>query len=178
MIKIVLTSLFILLSVQQVSLKRQKLTEYLSMEVAESLRSMTQQELSAKFLGAKIPDAALTDESSAIELTITGSPTFWMEKDVRLLKDFYDATIPPLFQEISFSKKEMITINEQQFVAYEFDGTPEVDDSGRVPEKRYTYLLYTIFRNGMVTISFSCPPYLKKEWKPLADQMFQSIKLK
>ncbi len=178
MIKTILLAAILLLSVQDSTLKRQKLTEYLSMDVSTALRNMSQQELSAKFLGAKIPDAALTDESSAVELTITGSPTFWLEKDVKLLKDFYDSSIPALFSEIKFSKKELVTINDRQYVAYEFEGTPQVEDSGRVPEKRYTYLLYTIFRNGLVTISFSCPPYLKNDWQTTTRQMFESIKLK
>ena len=158
MIRSVLLFLLILFPFQDSTLKKQKLTEYLTMEVSTSLREMTQQELSAKFLGAKIPDAALTDEASAIELTITGSPTFWLEKDLNLLKDFYDSSIPSLFSDIEFSKKKIVNINERQFVAYEFEGTPQVDDNNRTPEKRYTYLLYTIFRNGLVTISFSCPP--------------------
>ena len=178
MIRSALLFLLILFPFQDSTLKKQKLTEYLTMEVSTSLREMTQQELSAKFLGAKIPDAALTDEASAIELTITGSPTFWLEKDLNLLKDFYDSSIPSLFSDIEFSKKKIVNINEGQFVAYEFEGTPQVDDNNRTSEKRYTYLLYTIFRNGLVTISFSCPPYLKDEWKPVAHQMFESIKLK
>jgi len=178
MIRTVLVFLLLFIPFQESSLKKQKLTEYLSMDVSTNLRDMTQQELSAKFLGAKIPDAALTDESSAIELTITGSPTFWLEKDLNLLKDFYDSSIPSLFSDITFTKKEIVKINERQFVAYEFEGTPQVDDNNRTPEKRYTYLLYTIFRSGLVTISFSCPPYLKDDWKPMTHQMFESIKLK
>lgn len=178
MLKYLFISVFFFWTSQEVKLKKQKLTEYLTMEVSIDLRAMTQQELSAKFLGAKIPDAALTDEQSAIELTVTGSPTFWLEKDVALLKDFYDSSIPSLFKDIKFEKKEMVIINGQQFIAYQFDGTPAVEEGGKMPEKRFTYLLYTIYRNGLVTVSFSCPPYLKSKWKPIAEEMFETIKFR
>lgn len=178
MLKFLLIPIFILAALQEPELKKQQLTEYLTMSVSTELRNMTQQELSAKFLGAKIPDAALTDQQSAIELTVTGSPTFWAEKDLNLLKDFYDSSIPTLFQDIKFEKKEMVMINDKQFIAYQFDGTPAVERGDRMPEKRYTYLLYTIYRNGLVTVSFSCPPYLKEKWKPIAEKMFKTIKFR
>lgn len=108
--------------VQEPVLKKQKLTDYLSMDVSTELRTMTQQELSAKFLGARIPDVAMTDEQSAVEFTITASPTFWQDGDVALLKEFYDASIPPLFQEIDFSQKELVELNEKEFAAYQFEG--------------------------------------------------------
>lgn len=175
----ILLSVFLLFSfVQDSNLKKEKLTEYLTMKVPTDLRPMTQQELSSKFLGARIPAAALTEESSMIEFTVTGSPTFWMEKDVDLLKEFYDASIPSLFNEIEFSTKKLVTINEKQFAAYEFTGTPSVENSNKVPEKRYTYILYTLYRNGLVTISFSCPPYLMQKWKPIAHEMMKSIQFK
>lgn len=178
MLKYLFISIFFLATTQESELKKQKLTEYLTMSVSTDLRPMSQQELSAKFLGAKIPDAALTDEQSAIEFTVTGSPTFWQEEDVALLKDFYDASIPSLFKDIKFEKKEMVMINDKQFIAYQFDGTPAVETGDRIPEKRFTYLLYTIHRNGLVTISFSCPPYLKSKWKPVAEKMFETIKFR
>lgn len=178
MLKFFASILLIFVFHQEVDLKKQKLTEYLSMGVPSSLRAMSQQELSAKFLGAKIPDAALTEESSAVEFTVTGTPTFWMENDLKLLKDFYDASIPALFSEIDFIQKKMVTINERQFVAYEFTGTPAVEDPKKMPEKRYTYILYSIYRNGLVTISFSCPPYLQQEWKPIVEEMYKTVKFK
>jgi hypothetical protein len=178
MLKIFITFFLVLISVQDADLKKKRLTDYISMGVHQELRNMTQQELSAKFLGAKIPDAALTEQSSAVEFTITGSPTFWLEKDIKLLKDFYDSSIPSLFSDISFSEKALVTINEKQFVAYEFVGTPAVDDPKKMPEKRYTYILYSLYRNGLVTISFSCPPYLQEKWQPIVQQMFKTIELK
>ena len=163
--------------VQEPVLKRQKLTDYLSMEVSTDLRKMTQQELSAKFLGARIPDIAMTDDQSAVEFTITASPTFWQDGDVALLKEFYDSSIPPLFQKIEFSQKELVIFNEKEFAAYQFDGKPDVEGN-RSAEDRFTYLLYTIHKNGLVTISFSCPPYLKSRWQPIAQEMFKSTKFR
>jgi hypothetical protein len=147
------------------------------MEVSTDLRKMTQQELSAKFLGARIPDASMTDEQSAVEFTITASSTFWQDGDVSLLKEFYDSSIPPLFQEIDFSQKELVEINGKEFVAYQFDGKP-VAEGNRSAEQRFTYLLYTIHKNGLVVISFSCPPYLKSKWQPIAQKMFESTKFR
>lgn len=179
MLKTLFLSVLIFCTVQEAELKKKNLTEYLSMSVSTELREMTQQELSAKFLGAKIPDAAFTDEQSAIEFTVTGSPTFWLEKDITLLKDFYDSSIPSLFNDIKFEKKEMVTIGGKEFIVYQFDGTPNVEDnSNRMPEKRFTYLLYSIYRGGLVTISFSCPPYLKAKWKPIAENMFETVKFR
>ncbi|SMG53208.1 hypothetical protein SAMN05661096_04055 [Marivirga sericea] len=163
--------------VQEPVLKKQKLTDYLSMEVSTELRKMTQQELSAKFLGARIPDAAMTDEQSAVEFTITASSTFWQDDDVSLLKEFYDSSIPPLFQEIEFSQKELVEINGKEFVAYQFEGKP-LAEGNRSAEQRFTYLLYTLHKNGLVVISFSCPPYLKSKWQPIAQKMFESTKFR
>jgi hypothetical protein len=178
MLKLFTSFFLLLLPFQDTGLKKHKLTPYVTMGVATTLRSMTQQELSSKFLGAKIPDAALTEQSSAVEFTITGSPTFWMEKDMVLLKEFYDSSIPALFSEIDFKQKEMVSIDDRTFVAYEFTATPVVEDPNKMPEKRYTYILYTIYRKGMVTISFSCPPYLQEEWKPIVQEMYKTIKFK
>ncbi|HET8859431.1 hypothetical protein [Marivirga sp.] len=158
-------------------LKKQKLTDYLTMDVSTDLQEMTQQELSSKFLGAKIPDVALTNSQSAVEFTITASPTFWQKGDIALLKDFYDSSIPNLFEEIKFFQKELVTINNKEFIAYQFDGKPETE-GGRVAEQRYTYLLYTIHKNGLVTINFSCPPYLKSKWQPIAQEMFESTEFR
>lgn len=163
--------------VQEPVLKKQKLTDYLSMEVSTELQQMTQQELSAKFLGARIPDVAMTDDQSAVEFTITASPTFWQDGDVGLLKEFYDSSIPPLFQEIDFSQKELVELNGKEFAAYQFDGKPDVEGN-RSAEQRFTYLLYTIHKNGLVTISFSCPPYLKNKWQPIAQKMLETTKFR
>lgn len=163
--------------VQEPVLKKEKLTEYLSMEVSTELRQMTQQELSAKFLGARIPDVAMTDEQSAVEFTVTASPTFWQDGDVSLLKEFYDSSIPPLFEKIDFSQQELVNFNGKEFVAYQFVGKPDAED-GRSGEQRYTYLLYTIHKNGLVTISFSCPPYLKSKWQEIARKMFETTKFR
>ncbi|WP_296621771.1 hypothetical protein [Marivirga sp.] len=163
--------------VQEPALKKQKLTDYLSMEISTELQLMTQQELSAKFLGAKIPDIAMTDEQSAVEFTVTASPTFWQDGDVALLKEFYDSSIPPLFQEIDFSQKDLVNLNGKEFAAYQFEGKPDVEGN-RSAEQRYTYLLYTIHKNGLVVISFSCPPYLKSKWQPIAQKMFETTKFR
>jgi hypothetical protein len=177
MIKSISLIFLILFYVQEPVLKKQKLTNYLSMEVSTELRKMTQQELSSKFLGARIPDVALTEEQSAVEFTITASSTFWQDGDVSLLKEFYDSSIPPLFQEIDFSQKELVAINGKEFVAYQFEGKP-VAEGNRSAEQRFTYLLYTIHKNGLVVISFSCPPYLKAKWQPIAQKMFESTKFR
>jgi len=177
MIKSVSALIFIFLFVQEPVLKKQKLTDYLSMEVSTELRKMTQQELSSKFLGARIPDIAMTDAQSGVEFTITGSPTFWQDGDVALLKEFYDSSIPNLFQKIDFSQKDLVTINDKEFVAYQFDGKPDAE-ANRSAEERYTYLLYTIHKNGLVVISFSCPPYMKSKWQPIAERMFESTKFR
>ncbi|WKK79138.2 hypothetical protein [Marivirga arenosa] len=177
MIKSIGLILSFLLFFQETTFKKQKLTDYLSMEVSTELREMTQQELSSKFLGARIPDVAMTDAQSGVEFTITASSTFWQEGDVALLKDFYDSSIPPLFKQIDFSQKELVTINDKQFAAYQFDGKP-ANERGSGSEQRYTYLLYTIHKNGLVTISFSCPPYLKSKWEPIAQKMFGSVKFR
>ena len=177
MIKSIGLIFLMLFFVQEPVLKKQKLTDYISMEVSTELRKMTQQELSAKFLGARIPDIAMTDEQSGVEFTITASPTFWQDGDVALLKEFYDSSIPNLFQEIDFSQKELVTINEQEYAAYQFDGKPDAEGN-RSAEQRYTYLLYTIHKNGLVVISFSCPPYMKSKWEPIAQKMFESTKFR
>jgi len=177
MIKSIFLIFLMFFFVQEPVLKKQKLTDYLSMEVSTELRKMTQQELSSKFLGARIPDIAMTDEQSAVEFTVTASSTFWEDGDVALLKEFYDSSIPSLFQKIDFSQKELVTLNEKEFAAYQFDGKPDAK-TNRSAEQRYTYLLYTIHKNGLVTISFSCPPYLKSKWKPIAQKMFETTKFR
>jgi hypothetical protein len=163
----------VFLFVQVPVLKKQKLTNFLSMGVSTELKQMTEQELSAKFLGARIPEVAMTDAQSMVEFTITASPTFWQDGDVALLKEFYDSSIPSLFQRIDFSQKELVTINGKEFVAYQFEGKPDTE-GGRSAEQRFTYLLYTIHKNGLVTISFSCPPYLLSKWQPIAQKMFET----
>lgn len=177
MIKSISLLFIVLFWVQDPVLKKQKLTEYLGMEVSTELRAMSQQELSAKLLGARIPDIAMTDEQSAVEFTVTASATFWKDGDEALMKDFYDASIPSLFQEINFIQKDLVNINGTEFVAYEFVGKPATEDN-RPSEERYTYLLYKIHKNGLVAISFSCPPYLKSKWQPIAQQMFKTTKFR
>lgn len=162
---------------QDIKLKKVSITEDISLKISEDLRPMTQQELSAKFLGGRIPDGAFTDPNAVVDLTVTQSPTFWQEKDVALLKNFYDASIPPLFEKIDFEADTIITINEKQMAHYAFTGTP-ASDEGRIAEQRYTELLYTLDNGRLIVFSFSCPPYAAQKWKPIVDEIFQTIRFK
>jgi len=164
----------------QVSLKRQKVTKEISMEIPESFTPMTQQELYSKFISDRMPIAMYTSADKRADLGINENSSTWVGKDLKILREFYKSNITNLFTKVEFIQDDIQEIGGRQFVVFEFVSTLVDENSiGDVNTiSKYSYIQYTIRDNKVLLFNFSCPAMLKRQWQETASTMMNSVKIK
>lgn len=162
----------------QGSLNREKVTDDISILIPSDFIEMVESERNRKYVSAKEPIALYTNTDRTVDLGINETSSLWSTGDLAILKDFYKANIQNLYTEVAFLQEEIITINDRQFIAFEFN-SKVVDERGLgKPIAKYTYILYTIKEERVLLFNFSAPLRYRQAWQPVAQDMMKSIRIK
>jgi hypothetical protein len=158
-----------------------KVTDYITVSFPGDFRPMTEQELNNKYVYTRRPMALYTDYGASVDFGINRGNNQWAQGDLSILKDFYKANISSLYDEVTFSKDAMETINGREFAVFEYTGVikPEEDAiTNDTPLRMYNYVQYTIVNNQTLVFTLSCPYNQMRKWKELAPQIMQSVAIK
>jgi hypothetical protein len=94
--------------------------------------------------------------------------------------DFYKASIANLYTQINFIQSKIITVNDRQFIVFEFLGEV-VDESllgGVSSIKKYNYIQYALYKSKVLLFNFNCTASDQQKWQSVANDMMSSIRLK
>lgn len=174
-------------------LRRQTISPQLSALLPADFQVMPDDAIATKYPAPRKPLAAYTSPSGQVDFVVSQKATPFKAGDLAVLLRFYKSNILNLYGDnVQFSQEKVITINETEFIALEFTsaltggtGTAPRPAAQRGSLRRYTYLLYTIQPPKtekevpqLLTITFACPTVLAETWKPVAQQIMSSVKVK
>lgn len=167
-------------SMAQTSLKREKITKEISMEIPESFTSMTQAELYNKYISDRTPIAMYTSADKRVDLGINENSSPWAGDDLTILKSFYKANISNLFTSVDFIQDEIKTIGDREFVVLEFVSTLVDENSIGAANtvSKYTYIQYTLYNGKVLLFNLTCPALVRNQWQDTAAEIMSSIRIK
>lgn len=162
-------------------LVKKQITEKIEIHLPEDFQPMSQELMDQRYLTARKPLAAFTNERQMVDLTVSTSNTRWQVSDLPILKDFYKASLMELYDEVSFSREEIVEINGKNFVVFEFTSIVMPDDNAltaRSPVRKYTRIQYTVNDGQTLVFNFTCPQAIQSRWEETANKVMRSVEIK
>ena len=173
MIKISCSFLLLFLVVSSVAISQKltyfKLIEGAKVKLPSDFTPMTDDDLALRYPSTKKPLAMYTSVDKNADFGLNISKTVWPESDLKILQKIYKSTILEMYNKVAFTKEEIMTIDKQSFIAFEF--TSEVEN-----HKKYSYVLYKVVKNHVYIFNYTCSQRVQEKWQPLAQQIVSSIK--
>jgi len=173
-----LIMLLISVTVDAQKLVKQKLTENISVRVPDNFYPMTNEDKKQRYESARLPIALYTDPERLADFGVNRSYSLWQDGDLKLLQEFYEASILELYDKVEFSGKGIINVNDHDFAYFEFESVvyPENDFQRNIA--KYTYLMYGLQDGTTYLFNFTCELGAKAKYQPIARKIMASIKLK
>lgn len=176
-------------------LRRVSFPSQLSALLPADFQVMPDDAIATKYPAPRKPVVAYTSPSGQVDFVISQKSTPFKAGDLPILLRFYKANILNLYGDnVQFAQEKVVTINGTDFIALEFVSSlgatnarsaaaPSPGQRGAL--RRYTYLLYTVQAPKtekdmpqLLTFTFACPVVLADTWKPVAQQVMASVKVK
>ncbi len=183
--KIFFTAIFFIaltpLLFAQSGFKKIEVADIVSLQIPQDLHVMSDDDMANRYITAKKPLAVYTNGQRTIELSINESNTSWELKDLPLMKSFYKASIQSLYDKVKFIQEDIVEVNKRNYAVFEFNSSVKGDKSNlsiRNDINKYTYILYTIYKDKTYLISFSCPFRDKNSWESKIQTTMASLKIK
>ncbi|WKN32855.1 hypothetical protein PZB74_05790 [Porifericola rhodea] len=164
-----------------IDLVKTKIAENIEVGLPSTFMAMSEDVLNQRYLTARKPIAAYTNDKQVVDFTVNTSNTRWQSSDLPILKDFYKASLMELYDEIEFSREEIEEINGKNYVVFEFSSIVKPDENAlraQSPIRRYTRIQYTVQGGKTLVFNFSCPQALQRAWEETAAEIMQSIIIK
>jgi hypothetical protein len=124
------------------------------------------------------PLAAYSGESRLVDFVVTSASSRWRSEDINIAKDFYKANITHLYDQVEFTKEEVMTINNKEFAVFEFTSLLKGDDISKKSIRKYGYIQYAIVDGQTMVFSFNAPYQIRDKWSSTAQDIMNSIKIK
>ncbi len=187
MLKTILKTIFIatflinLMAFMPPKLVKHKLSDEVTVKLPEDFRTMTDDEIAARYFTYKKPTAMFTDPNVKVSFGLNMNDTEWKYQDLEMMKSFYKSSFMRIFSNVTMIQEKVEKINNYQFAIFEFVSEVKSDET----EVRklnsvttYTYILYTIYEKKAIVINFSCPEALKDKWQPVAREIMKTVVVK
>ena len=160
--------------------KSVNLTKDISILLPQDFVEMPLDAIAAKYPSPRKPVAAYTSSNGQVDFILTERPSMFHENDLKMVQDFYKASINNKYSEVKFIRNEIKKIKNQEFVLFEFTST--VRDEGNqtkkfAPIRRYTIVQYTITNKKLMIFTFNVPIDLMAGWQENAQKVMQSVKV-
>lgn len=170
-----------MLTAQEHRLKKTKINRELSLSVPASLMTMSDGQRIQKYVSNREPIAMYTSGDGMVDFGINVNSSNWTTGDYDILRQFYRSGILNLYDDVDFYRDTIQYINDRPYISFEFRGTLYAkEDSFRSNQSlsKYVYISYTLKDEKVLLFNFSAPYALRHEWRPVADEIMQSIEIK
>ncbi|MEM6642724.1 MAG: hypothetical protein AAF616_07070 [Bacteroidota bacterium] len=150
------------------------------MLLPEQFTSMSDGERIDKFVSARVPIAVYSSQDRTVDFAINTNPMQWISGDEEKLQSFYKGTFETLFDQVQYLQDTIRKINGRTFIVFEFIASLKEENafSGVKYSKYYSYIQYTSFQNQILLFNLGCKPRKMDEWKPIAGEMMESVRIK
>lgn len=170
----------LLFFVNEVKLKRVKISDAVSVALPADFIPMSEQDISSRHISYRKPLAIYTSQDRNVDFSVNIAVSQWPASDLSLMKGFYKASIGSLFGEVEFVQDEIKTIDDRDFAVLEFISLTEAEEGSiqNTPLRNYTIAQYSIVDGRTFVFTFTCPARQQQKWQPVAHQIMESIKIK
>ncbi len=156
-----------------------KIMDKITVLLPQEFNQMTQQDIFNKFISYRQPQAGFTTEDRLVDFVVNVSHTPWLERDIDLLKSFYENSIRNLFDEVNFLQDTVRAINGKNFAVFEFISTVRGDPNSlrnQSPVINYQYVQYAVKGKQVFIFTIQCPARLREQWQTVAGEIMSSIR--
>ncbi len=175
---LILIPLFFTLTAFPQRLKKFKPAENIVLKLPADFVPMTPQEQQQRYQSPRLPLAMYTDAQHVVDFGINRSYALWDEKDIELMRKFYEASILELFDKVRFLNKGIANINGRDYAFFEFESIMYAENKSQRNISKYTYIMYTVAGGTTYVFNFTCPVRLRNQWQGTARKIMQTIKIK
>lgn len=166
---------------QEMKYIKTKVNDNISILLPEGFRLLDKSEIDRKYVAAKAPMAAYTDNmSGSIDIGVNVAFSQWNPEDLEIMRSFYKSTIMGLYDEVQFITEEVFEIDGRSFATFEFVSVVKDDAGTSMSEgatSKYTRIHYGIINHKTLLLNFTCPAIQKNKWAPVAKQVLESVKI-
>lgn len=148
----------------------------ISLGIPDNFVAMPDAELAQKYPSTKKPLAVYTNAGRTADLGVNKGKTFWSDKDLGMVKDFYKANILNLYAKVSFQKEAVVTVKGKQFVDLVFVG--EIESFTKARQRKWVYLRYAVVKNRLYIVQFNCPHQDQVLYEKEVKKIMDSIRIK
>ncbi len=157
-----------------------KLTKDIIVHLPADFVPMTDDDLASKYFTYRKPTAMYTNPDRVVDFGLNITETRWRQSDLPLLQKFYKSGIGKMYTKVNFLQDTIATINNRDYVVFEFISELTDDDANAVQRgttKQYSYIQYTVKENRVHVFNFTCPSQIRSKWQDTAREIMQTIKI-
>ena len=102
-------------------LVKQKLADNISVRLPKDFYPMTDEDKAQRYESARLPIALYTDPNRLADFGVNRSYSIWQQGDIKMIEEFYQASILELYDKVKFINKGIKNVNKHDFVFFEFE---------------------------------------------------------
>ena len=174
------TLLVFLVSFVAPKFKTVNITKEISLSLPQDFAVMPDDVIATKYPSPRKPLAAYTSPDRLVDFVLTERPSMFHKDDVKMVQQFYKASIQSKYSDIKFIREEIKKIKGKDYVIFEFTSTVRDEDrktNRLAPIRRYTIVQYTIFNEKLLIFTINVPIDLKQAWEKSAVKIMESVRL-
>ncbi len=177
-----IVTIFIFMGFQQMKYIKTKVNDSITLSIPEGFHILEKSEIDRKYVAAKAPLAAFTDNTSGmVDIGVNVAFSQWDPEDLEIMKSFYKSNIMGLYDEVSFITEEVIEVDGEKYAVFEFVSVVK-DEEGtsfdQTATSKYTRIHYGIINRKTLLLNFTCPASQQTVWAPVAKHVLESVKIK
>lgn len=163
----------------QEKMVKHQINDDISYQVPASFALMSSGDRIQKFVSSREPLAMHSSIDREIDFGVNWNPMQWIAGDEEMIYGFYKASIQSMFDEVEFIQDDIKEINGKKFLVFEFISSLKSENAFSSKSSRnYTYIQYTSYNDQVLLFNFGCKARLMNQWKPVANEIMNSVKVK
>jgi len=172
----------------QTKFKKFQISKEIEVKLPSDFSPLPDEGIAREYPTSTKPLAVYTSPNGQVDFSVLQKGSQFRPTDLTMLREFYKASLVERFTKVDFIRQEVIKINGQDFLVFEFVSTLADERQGSMmsPVQKYSIIQYTIIENDAKTvrdnqlISFTlhAPFIMKNKWQDTAREMMGSVTIK
>lgn len=159
-------------------LVKHKLTNKISVRLPKDFYPMTDEDKAQRYASARLPIALYTDPDRLADFGVNRSYSIWQQGDLKLIEEFYQASILELYDKVKFVSKGIKNVNNHDFVYFEFESAVYPENEFQSNISKYSYLMYCLEEGTTYLFNFTCELRVRSQYQGMAHKIMESVKIK
>ena len=177
--------LILLLALAMVSstskLVKTKITDDITVSLPADFFAMTAEDIAQRLPSVRAPLGAYTNTDRVVDFTVNISATQWPDADQVIAAKFFKSSLYNLYDKVDMISEGIHDVHKKKMIFFEFESRINANrrvEGGSQPILKYSYIQYLVEEGRTLVFTFSCPRTDMETWKPVANEVMKSIRIK